>query len=98
MSGSRKGERRGGRKPGTPNRRTAEAVAKAEASGLMPLDYMLSVLRDESQPQEARFAAAEKAAPYLHPRLASVEMAGKNGGPIVHQIERFIVRPAAPDG
>jgi len=73
MSGSRKGERRGGRKPGTPNRRTAEAVAKAEASGLMPLDYMLSVLRDESQSQEARFAAAEKAAPYLHPRLASVD-------------------------
>lgn len=73
MSGSRRGERRGGRKPGTPNRRTAEAVAKAEASGLMPLDYMLSVLRDETQPQEARFAAAEKAAPYLHPRLASID-------------------------
>lgn len=63
-----------GRKPGTPNKATAERQKEVEASGLTPLEYMLSVLRDEGQTMENRCWAAEKAAPYVHPRLASVEM------------------------
>jgi hypothetical protein len=35
---------------------------------------MLSVLRDETAKPEARMWAAEKAAPYVHPKLSSVEM------------------------
>ena len=57
-----------------------DAMAKrrgaAAASALSPLDYMLQVLRDpEASPAERKWAA-EKAAPYLHPRLASVEHGG----------------------
>jgi len=33
---------------------------------------MLSIMRDESQPREVRLDAAKSAAPYVHPRLASV--------------------------
>ncbi|WP_244493163.1 hypothetical protein [Aureimonas sp. AU20] len=40
----------------------------------MPLDYMLSILRDERQTEDNRMWAAEKAAPYVHSKLASVEM------------------------
>jgi hypothetical protein len=46
------------------------------AAELSPLDYMLQVLRDpEASPAERKWAA-EKAAPYLHPRLQTVEHAG----------------------
>ena len=62
----------GGRKPGALNKRTQEAL-EAAGDGLMPLDYMLSVLRDPSAPMERKDWAAEKAAPYLHARLSSIE-------------------------
>ena len=62
-----------GRKPGQPNKKTAELVAAIEASGLTPLDYMLSVLRDEDRAFEQRFEAAKAAAPFVHARLSSIE-------------------------
>ena len=71
-----------GRKPGVPNKRTAEMVERAAADGIMPLDYMLRILRDENATADARMWAAEKAAPYLHPRLANVQIAGDDGGPV----------------
>ena len=36
--------------------------------GVTPVEYMLSVLRDESAPEERKCWAAEKAAPYIHPK------------------------------
>lgn len=71
--GSKPGERRGGRSKGTPNGKTAEKVAAIEASGLTPLDYMLSILRDDNLAMPDRFEAAKAAAPYVHAKLASVE-------------------------
>lgn len=65
-----------GRKPGVPNKRTAEKAAEVEASGLTPLDYMLSILRDESVAAGDRFEAAKAAAPYVHAKLAAVELSG----------------------
>lgn len=43
---------------------------------MSPLDYLLSILQDEGQPQSARVEAAKAAAPYLHPRLAQVAHGG----------------------
>lgn len=63
-----------GRKPGIPNKRTAEKVAAIEASGLTPLDYLLSVMRDTDLPREDRVDAAKAAAPYVHAKLANVEL------------------------
>lgn len=62
-----------GRKPGTPNRATQEQRDEIANSGLTPLAYMLNLLRDENTPVERRDWAAEKAAPYVHARLASIE-------------------------
>jgi hypothetical protein len=65
-----------GRRVGTKTRKVAERIAVAEralAEGLTPLDYMLSILRDTNKEQAERFAAAKEAAPYLHPRLSSIE-------------------------
>src|SRR5712692_1223398 len=84
--GSRPGERRGGRRRGTPNRATAAKAAAVAASGLTPLDYLISVLRDETAPRAERMEAAARAAPYVHPRLAAIEHTGAAGGPI--QVEQ----------
>jgi hypothetical protein len=66
-----------GRKPGIPNKKTADKVKAIEASGLTPLDYMLGLLRDESLPPDMRFEAAKAAAPYVHPKLATTEHKGE---------------------
>jgi hypothetical protein len=71
--GSLPGERRGGRQRGTPNRATAAKAAEIAASGMTPLDYMISVMRDEAASRPERLEAAAKAAPYVHPRLSSIE-------------------------
>ena len=66
----------GGRKKGTPNKVTQEKEAQIAASGLTPLDYMLSILRNDLEGPERRMWAAEKAAPYVHPKLAATELSG----------------------
>lgn len=68
-----KGVKTGGRSKGTPNKVTAKKAEAIAASGLTPLDYMLSILRDERRTDEERFEAAKNAAPYCHPKLAAVD-------------------------
>jgi hypothetical protein len=75
---ARGGKREGaGRRPGTPNSVTAAREAEVKASGLTPLDYMIKMLRDEDAEPKDRMWAAEKAAPYVHPKLASIEHSGE---------------------
>ena len=54
------------RKKGAANKATAEARKAALASGISPLDHMLSVMRDENADVRRRDAMAMAAAPYLH--------------------------------
>ena len=77
-----KGFKTGGRNKGTPNKATAARQVDIAASGLTPLDYMLSVMRDEQTDTATRLDAAVKAAPYVHPKLASVDHThSRDGGP-----------------
>lgn len=69
-----------GRPKGSPNKTDREK--RVAATGMTPLDYMIEVLRDESNPRDVRLDAAHKAAPYVHPKLASVQHVGQGGGPI----------------
>jgi hypothetical protein len=71
--GSHLGERRGGRKKGTPNKATVARATAIAASGLTPLDYVLSVMRDENADPHTRLDAAKAALPFCHPRLAPQE-------------------------
>lgn len=41
--------------------------------GELPLEYMLKVLRDEQDDEKRRDAMAIAAAPYVHPRLATID-------------------------
>jgi hypothetical protein len=73
------GQKTGGRKAGTPNQVTAAQRAQIASSGLTPLDYMLQILRDETQPAENRMWAAVKAAPYVHARKSAVAVTNDTG-------------------
>jgi hypothetical protein len=56
---------------------------------------MLSILRDEQMATESRFEAAKAAAPYVHPKLASVEHKGDPENPVAFtRVERVIVDPS----
>lgn len=95
--GQRTGKPRG-RPAGSPNKATAAKAREIAASGLTPLDYMLGILRDEKADPAQRFEAAKNAAPYVHPRLSSVE--AKVDADVtsrVRKIERTIIDPVNPD-
>lgn len=66
-----------GRKRGGKTKKRAEEAIKAAEEGITPLAYMLSVLRDENETSERRAWAAEKAAPYMHPRLQTTTVKGE---------------------
>src|SRR3954468_21330722 len=95
--GSAPGERRGGRRRGTPNRRTLALRGLAEGSppAGSPLEFLASVYRNDALPIELRIDAAGKAAPYVHPRLAAVTVGGTPETPInsVTHIEVVLVKP-----
>jgi len=81
----RGGPRQGaGRKAGAATKKTREIADKAADEGITPLEYMLNVMRAPDiktdnaellmEQTAMRFEAAKAAAPYMHPRLAAVEM------------------------
>lgn len=59
--------KRGGRVPGTRNRRTEALLALSE-EGETPCAFALRIMRDDGQPADLRMQAAKLAAPYIHPR------------------------------
>ena len=73
-----------GRKTGTSDRAlgkiSAERVLNATGTGpdKMPLAYMLAVMNNSAEKSSVRLQAAIAAAPYVHPRLASVEVKAEN--------------------
>lgn len=77
--GSRPGA---GRRKGTPNKASAERQRRVAENGQTPLEYMLKVMRDSKASDQRRDDMAKAAAPYVHPKLASMQHTGRNGGPI----------------
>lgn len=72
---ARGGKRDGaGRPAGALTKRTREIAEKAADAGITPLDYMLSILRDPEMTTESRFEAAKAAAPYVHAKLAAMDV------------------------
>jgi hypothetical protein len=92
-----KRQKTGGRQKGTPNRRTVEpqaALAAIKASGTSPMAFFADLLANEQAPLELRFQAAKELAPYVHPRLASVE--SRTGG-MTHEDRLEMLRKMAED-
>jgi len=62
----------GGSRKGKPNKATAAKAAAIAETGVTPLDYLLDVMRNGEDPLQ-RMDAAKAAAPYVHPKLASID-------------------------
>lgn len=77
--------KRGGRIPGSRNKRTEVLMALAE-EGETPCGFALRLMRDEDQPPDIRMHAAKIAAPYVHskpqpePRIVSFDLPDKIDG------------------
>ena len=67
------GKREGaGRPVGSKSKKQWKGMQElAEKHNTSPLDYMLGVLNNPMSSPDKKLYAAEKAAPYIHPRLAS---------------------------
>ena len=62
------------------NKLAKDAEQRAAASGILPLDYLLHVMRDTEEEGAKRLDAAKAAAPYIHPKRAPVDADGKDAG------------------
>ena len=78
-----------GRPKGARNKKTIAQTEAVQKAGITPLEYMLSVLRDETQEQSVRLDAANKAAPYIHAKLATTNVSVT--GEMVHRILREVI-------
>ena len=54
------------------------ALKEHKASGKDPVTFFAEILRNEGAPLDIRFQAAKELAPYVHPKLASIE--ARTGG------------------
>ena len=104
--GSRKNA---GRKKGAATKKTREIADKAFKSGITPLEvmlkatYLLAEYGDEALAKGNKELAikayveaadvAKNAAPYMHPRLASVEHTGKDGKDLIQRSGVLVVPP-----
>lgn len=76
------GKREGaGRKKGSPNKKTVVIQEKVAETGLTPLEVMLDIMRNTTD-DRLRLTAAQSAAPYVHAKLSSIELTGKDGGAV----------------
>jgi hypothetical protein len=100
---SRGGARPGaGRPAGAPNKATEALRALAAellTDGESPLDFLTRVFRDEAHPIDLRVEAAGKAAPYVHPKLATITLKGDEENPVkvTGRIEMVPVEPQPRD-
>jgi len=73
-----------GRKKGAVTAKTREIAEKAMTDGITPLEVMLGAMRSAWEAGDKEKAAfhAKDAAPYMHPRLASVQHSGDADNPL----------------
>ncbi len=64
----------GGRKAGTPNKRTVEIAEKLETLGCDPLEGMARLAMDEANPPELRGRMFAELAQYVAPKRRAVEV------------------------
>ncbi len=84
--------RYGGRKKGSPAKRTAEAREIAERLGFHPIELLAHIALNGTIPNadgtetpvdtDKRLDAIKAAAPYLLPRLSAQTLSGPNDGPV----------------
>jgi len=82
--GSKPGERRGGRKKGTPNKKSQDVQAMLDKMGCNPLEGMAQIAQEALEEGDRTLAGQmyKELAQYVAPKRKAVEMTGDAGGPI----------------
>ena len=70
-------------------------MADLHFSGKDPVTFFAEILRNERAPLDLRFAAAKELAPFMHPKLASIE--ARTGGKTHEDRLEEMKRMAAED-
>ncbi len=68
------GKKTGGRRAGTPNKRTQELVERLEVLGCDPIEGMARIAMDSSSPPELRGRMYAELAGYVYPKRRAVEV------------------------
>lgn len=84
-----KGRKTGGRRPGSPNKRTAEAreVALAFINGITLEEVRETWLLSKAESPSRAFGQWLGALEFVMPRLARSELTGKDGASLIFKIE-----------
>ena len=82
--GSKPGERRGGRKKGTPNKKTSDLAEKLKALNCDPIEGMARIAHEAYKAKDHAIAlsAYKELAQYIYPKRKAVEVTGEDGGPL----------------
>lgn len=99
MANGHGGARAGaGKKKGSQSRRSEEAMLLAEEKGVDPVEMLLDLTKwayEQFQQSRTKDNAdmvkdyAKECAPYVRPKLSSIEASGPDGGPIIVETIRF---------
>jgi hypothetical protein len=84
-----------GRKLGSVQKKIRAELAAVSENGRMPIDYALSIMNNEKETYERRFAACALVMPFIHPRLNAIAMAHTNAEPIKEITWRILPAPSA---
>jgi hypothetical protein len=91
------GHKTGGRKAGTPNRKTDEISALLESLGHNPIEAMVRIATDPNASLELRGTMNAELAQYVYPKRKAVEVATDLDAPIVHKVVlKMVGTPEVP--
>ncbi len=76
------GNKTGGRKKGTPNKRTQEVIDQLTALKCDPIEGMAKIALDEKNSSELRGRMFSELAQYIAPKRKAIEHSGEGGEPV----------------
>ncbi len=76
----------GGRKAGTPNKKSNDLWAICEHHNVHPFEAMILIAIAETD-KHRQFEMWERIAQYVHPKRKALEVAGNNGEPISVEVK-----------
>ncbi len=76
------GNKTGGRKKGTPNKRTQEVIDQLTALDCDPIEGMANIALNEKNSAELRGRMFSELAQYIAPKRKAIEHSGEAGEPV----------------
>jgi hypothetical protein len=87
------GRKTGGRKAGTPNRKSQTVNEILESLGCNPIEGMATIAGNAGNPPELRGRMYAELAQYVYPKRKAIEHTGPGAEPQAHKLEVVFVSP-----